>query len=232
MDGFHDLGGVQGFGRIPHAINTLSYKPVFKQDWEHLAYTLMFLGADHMKLYSVDEVRHAVERIEFRQQAGTQYYERYVIATASLMVEQGVITQAELDAALGSHFKLAAPARSGGRAAIAGRAPFEVGDRVVVRDEYVAGHIRAPGYVRGKQGVVLHRTTEKWPFPDAIGHGDKSAAIQPTYHVQFSNRDVWGDACDEGFVVVDLFEGYLDKVAQAPVAGQSAARPVEESVAA
>ncbi|AYR25095.1 nitrile hydratase subunit beta [Herbaspirillum rubrisubalbicans] len=214
MDGFHDLGGVQGFGRIPHTINSLDYKKVFKQDWEHLAYTLMFLGADHMKLYSVDEVRHAVERIEFRQQANTQYYERYVIATASLLVEQGVLTQQELDEALGSHFKLASPAQSKGRPAITGRPPFEVGDRVLVRDERVTGHIRCPGYVRGKEGVVLHRTTEQWPFPDTIGHGDKSAVMQPTYHVQFRNRDVWGDACDDGFVVVDLFEGYLDKVPQ------------------
>jgi nitrile hydratase subunit beta len=217
MDGFHDLGGVQGFGTIPHTINSLDYKKVFKQDWEHLAYTLMFLGADHMKLFSVDEVRHAVERIEFRQHANTQYYERYVIATASLMVEQGVITQQELDDALGSHFKLAAAPRSNGRAAITGRPPFEIGDRVVVRDERVTGHIRAPGYVRGKQGVVVHRTTEQWPFPDTIGHGDKSAILQSSYHVEFNTRDVWGDACDAGFVVVDLFEGYLDKVGSTAV---------------
>ena len=215
MDGFHDLGGFQGFGKVPHTVNSLSYQPVFKQDWEHLAYSLMFIGADHLKKFSVDEVRHAVERLDVRQHVGTQYYERYVIATATLLVETGVITQAELDQALGSHFKLANPAHAEGRAAITGRTPFEVGDRVVVRDEYVAGHIRMPAYVRGKEGVVLHRTSEKWPFPDAIGHGDVSAAHQPTYHVEFAVKDLWGDAADEGFVVVDLFESYLDKAAGA-----------------
>ena len=121
-----------------------------------------------------------------------------------------MITQAELDQALGSHFKLANPAHASGRPAITGRAPFEVGDRVVVRDEYVAGHTRMPAYVRGKEGVVVHRTTQKWPFPDAIGHGDLSAAHQPTYHVEFRVKELWGDAADEGFVVVDLFESYLD----------------------
>lgn len=210
MDGFHDLGGFQGFGKVPHTINSLSYQPVFKQDWEHLAYSLMFIGADHLKMFSVDEVRHAVERLDVRQHVGTQYYERYVIATATLLVEKGVITQAELDHALGSHFKLANPAQSSGRAALTGRAPFEVGDRVVVRNEYVAGHVRMPAYVRGKTGVVLHRTAEKWPFPDAIGHGDTRAAHQPTYHVEFRVKDLWGDAADEGLVVVDLFESYLD----------------------
>nr|BAD98533.1 nitrile hydratase beta subunit [Pseudomonas sp. K-9] len=196
--------------QVPHTINSLDYKKVFKQDWEHLAYSLMFIGVDQLKKFSVDEVRHAVERLDVRQHVGTQYYERYVIATATLLVETGVLTQAELDQALGSHFKLANPAHAEGRAAITGRAPFEVGDRVVVRDEYVAGHIRMPAYVRGKQGVVLHRTSVKWPFPDAIGHGDTSAAHQPTYHVEFHSKDLWGDAADEGFVVVDLFESYLD----------------------
>jgi nitrile hydratase subunit beta len=64
--------------------------------------------------------------------------------------------------------------------------------------------------VRGKQGVVLHRTSEQWPFPDAIGHGDSTAEHQPSYHVEFRVKDLWGDAADDGFVVVDLFESYLD----------------------
>ncbi|MDF0378884.1 nitrile hydratase subunit beta [Methylophilus sp. YYY-1] len=210
MDGFHDLGGTQGFGKVPHTINSLTYKPVFKQDWEHLAYSLVFLGVDQLKKFSLDEVRHAVERIEFRQHANTQYYERYVIAAATLLVETGVITKQELDDALGGDFKLALPSISEGRAAIIGRKGFEIGDTVMVRDEYVTGHIRMPGYVRGKKGTVLHKTTEKWPFPDSIGHGHVNAVLQPTYHVQFSTKDLWSDS-EEGFVVVDLFESYLDK---------------------
>jgi nitrile hydratase len=211
MDGFHDLGGMQGFGSIDHQINSKSYKPVFKKDWEHLAYTLMFLGAGHLNKFNIDQIRHAVERIGLRQHVGTEYYERYVIATATLLTETGVITQEELDEALGSHFQLASPNHSNGRAAISGRPPFVVGDRVTVRDEYISGHIRVPAYVRGKTGVVLHRTTEKWPFPDAAGHGHSDALPQPTYHVEFTTQELWGDATLEGSVVVDLFESYLDK---------------------
>lgn len=107
---------------------------------------------------------------------------------------------------------MAKPYAAEGRPAKTGRQPFEVGDVVEVRNECVPGHIRMPGYVRGKRGVVLHRTTEKWPFPDAIGHGQRNAAHEPTYHVRFKVTDIWGSAAGDGFVVVDLFESYLDKV--------------------
>ncbi|MEM5460637.1 nitrile hydratase subunit beta [Paraburkholderia phytofirmans] len=215
MDGIHDLGGMQGFGRVPHANNSLSYKPVFHEDWEHLAYSLLFLAADNMKLFSVDELRHAIERMDTRHYFGSPYYDRIVIGTATLLVEYGVITQAELDAMLGAEFRLARPYSSEGRQTRATREPFNVGDRVKVRDEFVPGHIRMPGYVRGKEGTILHRTSEKWPFPDSIGHG-KQALHEPTYHVQFRVRDLWGDAADDGLVVVDLFEGYLDRVDVTP----------------
>ena len=61
MDGIHDLGGVQGFGTVPHTNNSLTYKPVFHEDWEHLAYSLLFLAADGLKNFSVDELRHAID---------------------------------------------------------------------------------------------------------------------------------------------------------------------------
>ncbi|ARP83159.1 nitrile hydratase subunit beta [Bordetella genomosp. 8] len=211
MDGIHDLGGKQGFGRVPHTNNSLSYKPVFHEDWEHLAYSLLFLAADRLKNFSVDELRHAIERMDARHYFASPYYDRIVIGTATLLVENGVITHEELERYLGKEFKLARPYSSEGRQTRPTRKPFEVGDRVQVRDEYVPGHIRMPGYVRGKQGVILHRTTHKWPFPDSIGHG-KEALMEPTYHVRFKVTDLWGTAADDGFVVVDLFEGYLDKV--------------------
>lgn len=212
MDGIHDLGGMQGFGKVPHTNNSLSYKPVFHEDWEHLAYSLVFVAADAMKLISIDELRHAIERMDTRHYFDAPYYDRIIIGTATLLVEYGAITKAQLDACLGTDFKLARPYASSGRPAIAERSPFEVGEIVKVRDEFVSGHIRMPGYVRGKEGKILHRTTVKWPFPDTIGHGDKSAQMQSTYHVEFKVTDLWGDAADDGTVVVDLFEGYLDKV--------------------
>ena len=52
MDGIHDLGGLQGFGRVQHTANSLSYKPVFHEDWEKLGYSLLFLGAAELGLFN------------------------------------------------------------------------------------------------------------------------------------------------------------------------------------
>ena len=207
MDGIHDLGGLQGFGPVAHTANSLSYKPVFHEDWEHLGYSLLFLGAGELGLFNVDELRHAIERMEPRQYLTSSYYDRIVVGTASLFVEKGLLSQERLAQLSGGSYPLALPIGPG-RAANPPRTPFEVGDQVQVRDEFVDGHIRMPGYVRGKRGVVLHRTTHAWPFPDAVGHGLESAP-EPTYHVQFTTEELWGDAADAGTVVVDLFGGYL-----------------------
>ncbi len=55
--------------------------------------------------------------------------------------------------------------------------PFDVGDTGSgCATNTCRGTISCmPGYVRGKEGVVLHRTTVKWRlFPDSIGHGKKA----------------------------------------------------------
>jgi len=226
MDGVHDLGGKQGWGKVRHTINSLSYKPVFDESWEYLGYILLLLGNAVLKKYSVDEHRHAIERMEPRHYLESSYFDRIMIGTATLLVEKGVLTHAELNEFAGGEYRLARPAGPG-RASFPQRAPLEVGDRVVVRNEYVSGHVRAPGYTRGKQGVIVHRTTEKWPFPDSVGHA-RAANFEPTYHVKFDTRELWGDAADEASVVVDLFEGYLDKV-EAPEAASSNSRSKTEA---
>ena len=56
MDGMHDLGGKQGFGRI-------AYPPVpHDESWEPLVRALWILGV-RSGLYNMDEYRHAIERM-------------------------------------------------------------------------------------------------------------------------------------------------------------------------
>ena len=90
------------------------------------------------------------------------------------------------------------------------RGKFEPGDRVHVRVEHIPGHVRAPGYVRGKTGVVVG-VSPAYPFPDAHAHGIH-ADDEPTYDVRFDALDLWPDSADRAQVHVGLFESYLEKV--------------------
>ena len=76
-----------------------------------------------------------------------------------------------------------------------------------VRLEHVSGHVRAPGYIRGKRGVVVH-ISPVYPFPDAHAHG-VPAHDEPTYDVRFTSTDLWPDAADNAFVHVGVFQSYL-----------------------
>ena len=82
------------------------------------------------------------------------YYERSLTGLLTLLVEKGVVPRAELERRAGGDIPLAAPAAPG-RANAPARERFQPGDRVHVKDEHVPGHVRMPGYIRGKTGVVV-----------------------------------------------------------------------------
>lgn len=89
-----------------------------------------------------------------RHYMGASYYERTLTSLATLLVEKGVVTRAELEQLARGFFPLSGPSAAG-RSNRSGRERFLPGDRVRVRHEYFAGHIRMPGYIRGKSGVVV-----------------------------------------------------------------------------
>lgn len=94
MNGIHDMGGMHGFGLVAPTPS----EPVFTSQWQRRAMGL-FAAAAAADLFNVDEFRHAVERMEPANYLATSYYEHWLHALELLMVEKGVITQAELDAA-------------------------------------------------------------------------------------------------------------------------------------
>ena len=79
-----------------------------------------------------------------------------------------------------------------------------------VKDDFVPGHIRMPGYIRGKEGVVVN-LSPAYPYPDAHGHGLESD-WQRSFDVRFSARDLWPDGAEEAEVQVGVFHGYLEKL--------------------
>jgi nitrile hydratase subunit beta len=202
MDGVHDLGGKQGFGPVRHGPDAA----VFHDDWEKRINALYGLAV-RLGIFNMDEYRHAIERMEPRHYMSAGYYERTLTSLATLCVEKGVLTRAELEERAAGLFPLALPLGPG-RANVPTRQSYQTGDRVRVRNDHVAGHVRMPGYIRGKAGVVVSESP-RYPFPDARAHGVE-AQDEPTYDVRFDSRELWPDGADDAFVHVGVFQSYLE----------------------
>jgi nitrile hydratase len=91
----NDLGGLEGFGPID---TTESSEP-FHADWEARVYALAIalLGRG---LYNLDEFRDAIERLPPLEYLGASYYQRWLAAIETLLVERGVIDATALRDAL------------------------------------------------------------------------------------------------------------------------------------
>lgn len=204
MDGIHDLGGKQGFGKVRFTHDA----GAFHAEWEKRVNSLYALAV-RSGLFNMDEYRHAIERMEPRHYLTASYYERVLTACAILCVEKGVTTSEELERIAGNAFPLARPAAPGRH----GRpdAGFSIGDRVRVRNEFVAGHVRMPGYIRGKTGVIV-QMSPPFPYPDAAAH-QLGHEMEPTFDVRFETTELWPDSSDQATVTVAVFRSYLEKTA-------------------
>jgi len=203
MDGMHDLGGRQGFGAV-------RYRPdarAFHEAWE-VRVNSLYAFAVRRGIFNMDEYRHAIERMEPRHYLTASYYERSLTSLATLLVEKGILTREELERRAQGRFPLAAPSAPG-RSNVPTRERFQPGDRVRVRDDYVPGHVRMPGYIRGKTGVVVSESPA-YPFPDAHAHAIQ-AQDEPTYDVRFRSEDLWPQSADAALVHVGVFQSYLER---------------------
>ena len=203
MDGIHDLGGKQGYGPVRFTLNAAA----FHSPWEVRANAL-YAHAVRSGIFNMDEYRHAIERMDPRHYLTASYYERSLTSLATLLVEKGVLTRDELEKRANGRVPLAGPSASG-RSNAPQREMFRPGDRVRVKLDFVPGHIRLPGYIRGKLGTVVG-VSPPYPFPDAHAHG-VHAEDEPTYDVRFRAEDLWPNGCDPALVHVGVFQSYLER---------------------
>jgi nitrile hydratase subunit beta len=203
MDGVHDLGGRQGFGPVRYTVNA----PAFHASWEVKANSL-YAFAVRSGMFNMDEYRHAIERMDPRHYLAASYYERSLTSLLTLCVEKGIVPREELERRAGGPIPLASPSAPG-RSNAPRREAFKAGDRVRVKLDFVPGHIRMPGYIRGKAGVVVG-VSPAYPFPDAHAHGVQ-AQDEPTYDVRFRSEDLWPQGADSALVHVGVFESYLER---------------------
>ncbi len=225
MNGVHDMGGMDGFGPVVREQN----EPVFHADWEG---RIAALAGLMLWRVNADETRHAIERIPPARYLASSYYERWLAAAETLLVERGIVTREELLAKESSSID---PALIANGVAARGPAPvkdkpgsksprarYAKGDRVRARNLNPVGHTRLPRYVRGKAGVIA-RDWGVFVFPDTNAH-HAGTKPQHCYSVSFDARELWGKpASSRERLYIDLWEDYLE-----PIASNSTVRSIKK----
>lgn len=207
MRGIHDLGGMYGFGPVVREVD----EPVFHEQWQETTFGVMMIALTALPELNTDQYRHSVERMAPSHYLPVHYYERMLTGITTLLVEQGVLELADLEQRAGGAFPLALPNAADPLADLRPQpeARFRVGQQVRVRQYSAKGHTRAPGFCRGKSGVVL-RVAPRFTFPDTSAHGGEMRK-EHTYHVEFAARELWGaEGGEKDAVVVDLWDSYLE----------------------
>jgi nitrile hydratase beta subunit len=217
MNGVHDLGGMHGFGPIEREVD----EPLFHAAWEARVRALATLVRGQ-GYYTIDAFRYGIERMTPAEYLRASYFERWLASTEYNLIQEGLLTGAELDARIALlHQDPDAVPRQG---AMAGPPPtpreqplsppppasrFAVGDPVVTRNVHPKGHTRLPRYARGKRGAI-QRLHGAQTFPDTNAHG-LGEQPQPLYSVRFDARELWGESAEPKQTVdLDLWESYLE----------------------
>jgi nitrile hydratase beta subunit len=221
VNGPHDIGGLRGLGALPLERD----EPVFHEDWEgRICGIALALGA--VGNHTVDEFRHAIERMPWADYHSSSYYERWLFAIETLLAEKGVVSRIAREARAAARppappaTSAASPLAAALRHALRGSLPrepvsapaparFRAGDFVRARNLHDRGHVRLPGYVRGRTGrIVIHRGA--FHHPSGLAHGGPRRGAH-LYTVSFEAGELWGiSGRREDVVNVDLFEDYLE----------------------
>jgi len=207
VNGIHDLGGVDGFGPVEVEPD----EPVFHHPWEGAVFG-MSAAVLARRLAKGAQFRHAIERMVPAHYLGSSYYEHWLTGVATLLVERGVVTLAELESRAGGSFPLARPVPSIDVPELGPRTDalrFALGAAIRVVNAHPLGHTRCPRYVRGRRGVIV-RIDGAFPLPDVAAHADRPCKDH-TYGVRFTARELWGPGAGANEAIhVDLWEHWLE----------------------
>jgi nitrile hydratase len=217
MDGIHDMGGMDGFGKVEPEPD----EPVFHADWEGRVMAMnRAMGATGA--WNIDMSRFSREVLPPDVYLASSYYRKWFLGLEQMLIERGLVGADEV--AAGRALRPAKPLKRGNftindvervltrgsfSRPAADPARYKPGDRVRAKNIHPVTHTRLPRYVRGHVGVV-ERVHGSHVFPDsaATGQGDNP---QWLYTVRFDGRELWGPEADPTVKVsIDAFEPYLD----------------------
>jgi nitrile hydratase subunit beta len=216
MDGVHDMGGMDGFGKVEPEPD----EPTFHAEWEGRVMAMnRAMGA--AGIWNIDMSRFSLESLPPNVYLTSSYYRKWFLGLERRLLERGLVDSDEI--ANGHALRRGKPLDrklsvddispimtrgSFGRPAAAA-ARFTPGDRVRAKNMHPRTHTRLPRYVRGHVGTI-ERVQGCHVFPDtaAIGEGENP---QWLYTVCFGARDLWGDDADPTVQVsIEAFEPYLE----------------------
>jgi len=216
MNGVHDMGGMDGFGKVEPEPN----EPMFHQAWEGRVLAMVrAMGA--AGAFNIDTSRYYREILPPDIYLACTYYQKWLLGLEDMLIDRGFIAASEV--AAGHAASPAKPLKRGrftvddvervmvrgkfGREASA-PAKFKPGDRVRARNIHPATHTRLPRYTRGHVGVV-ERNLGCNVFPDSAAM-DAGENPQWLYTVVFDGVELWGPDSDPTVKIsIDAFEPYL-----------------------
>ena len=217
MNGVHDMGGMDGFGKVEPEPN----EPPFHAPWEGRVLAMSrLMGAS--REWTIDVGRYWIETLPPAIYLASSYYQRWFLRLENLCVARGLASRAEIAAGhaagpgrplKGKPVTAAEVEPLLARSTYYRQAPqparFKPGDRVRARNIHPATHTRLPRYVRGHVGRV-ERLHGCHVFPDATVATDREDP-QWLYTVVFDGRELWGADADPTLTVsIDAFEPYLE----------------------
>jgi nitrile hydratase len=218
MNGVHDMGGMDGFGKVEVEPN----EPPFHHEWEGRVMAMMrAMGANGG--INIDSQRFSRESLPPAVYLASSYYKKWFLALEQSMIERGMIAPDEI--AAGHSLRQCPPLKRGTfskkdveRVMVRGSfgrepqaaAAFAIGDRVRTKNINPVTHTRLPRYARGHTGTI-ERINGCHVFPDSSAQG-KGDNPQWLYTVVFSGRDLWGADTDPSLKVsIEAFEPYLER---------------------
>jgi len=217
MNGVHDMGGMDGFGRVDVEPN----EPAFHHDWEGRVMAMVrAMGANGG--LNIDSQRFARESLPPAVYLASSYYQKWFLALENQLIGRNMLDPNEI--AAGHSLRQSPPLKRGkftlsdiprisarGSFARPAQAPsiFKPGDKVRAKNIHPVTHTRLPRYVRGHSGIV-ERINGCHVFPDSSAH-EQGENPQWVYTVVFDSRELWGDSADPTLKVsIEAFEPYLE----------------------
>jgi len=217
VNGVHDMGGMDGFGRVEAEPN----EPMFHAEWEARVMA-MVRAMDAAGAFNIDTSRYYRETLPPDVYLASSYYRKWLLGLENMLIDKGFVAEADMAAAHAieppkplkrGKFRIDDVERVMTRGQFARPAPapakFKPGDRVRAKNVHPLTHTRLPRYVRGHVGVV-ERDHGCHVFPDTAAL-DLGENPQRLYTVVFDGAELWGSDGDPTVKIsIEAFEPYLE----------------------